>query len=584
MQVVDNEQKAQAGVADDFELLLSGPPAASSSEQDLTRVVDMEKLAATRAVPSTLDLSVPAPGETPSRPEDAPLDSQEVLARVKEVVGSVLPSTSDSNAEGKTNDGKIKTEGFGSEDVFGNKEKPRTLSTEAAEAWTKVVDRLPDQVKQYVKAPEAQEGGISGTAASASSSRAGAGLEGDHNAQAVHRACEGKWVPTYMRQQLARGGHTQLPTGVNAHEYGADRPPPSVGSTFREMGEEVHENAQAVLAYVVAFISTIALQCQMCGQNVATTAHENIQEPGFCCGQAIQTNEFTGTDEDSIFNRLPDEASAGLGPVRSRVQRTMQGASLERVLDIAKTKLVTRSVPQVAVNTSQLPPLFQRLVKSRELQRQVVDRAGLVECVFATTEVNLEGMPPEAVQLLGVPGPQGGELSFREKWRVDWSEGKASVEFSNQHLEKCQVVVAIRLDIVDLQGAGGGSEADSRLYVKPRSHGAVMPLGLVERLTEMHHLHCESLRDAVLSLVQELEPFMIRPSPVPTPQAATGGDAASPPVMTLEKSNVNLQPIPEKRPCKAQDQSCLNDKLQVQPVGGHISLDKSLLLQVADGI
>jgi hypothetical protein len=546
----------------------------------MLEVVDMDRLVATRATPATLDLSVPAPGEESS--SQAPVTNQR--SRGSEQVG----------ASG------IRTEGFGNEVArddgswfCGAPVPARQEVTEVAtEAWSKVVDVLPDQVKQYVKAPE-EEGragnataGAAGLGMQAGSTAPAVGLEAEYKSATVSRACEGKWVPTYMRQQLAAGGHTELPKVVNAHEYHRDKPPPSVAGTFRDMGEEVHENAQAMLAYVVAFLSTLALQCQMCSQSTATTVHESAETFSITslCSQ-VATVE-TG-DDDKIFDALPDEASAGLGPMRSRVQRTMQGVRLENVVDIVKTKLVTRCGPPGSHTNPNLPPALQRLVKARELVRQVVDRMGIIESFYVNTEANIENLPPEAVQLLGVPSPLGGKLSFRERWRVDHCKSIASVELSNEHVEQSQVIVSIRLDITDRPELPG-VEADSRLYIKPRSHGAVMPLGLVERLTEMHHVHSESLRDAVLSLAGDMDvssgpnsavaaamPVSASPAQAPAPRAAEKPSASS---------DAQWPPALEKRPWSTQDDSCLKEKLQAHPAGSDISLDKSLLLQVADGI
>merc|ERR1711865_299251 len=66
-----------------------------------------------------------------------------------------------------------------------------------------------------------------------------AGLEGQHLESAVKYTTEGRWVPKYMRQQLAENGHISLPAGVNAHEHKAGAPPPSIVNTLGEMGQEI---------------------------------------------------------------------------------------------------------------------------------------------------------------------------------------------------------------------------------------------------------------------------------------------------------------------------------------------------------
>lgn len=563
---------------DDFEKLLAAPASSaagqtlgvnrimSGSDQDMLKVVDMEKMAAQRAVPSHLDLSAPAPALI--APEEETGEHQ-LLTRVKEGAASAIAAANAMGGDRTNEDGS----------------KPRTLSTEASEAWTKVVDFMPEQVKQYVPVPAANASNApdpSGASASSSATAAGTGLEADHKSATINRACEGKWVPTYMRHQLAKGGHTELPQQVNGHEHRADRPPPSASATFKEMGEEVHENAQAMLTYMIAFIGSIALQCQMCSQSAATTMHEGTFDPtcGGLCG-APANGAGTANEVDEVFTALPDEASAGLGPIRSRVQRAMQGVNLETVLDIAKTKLVTRSCQGEIMS---LPLAFQRLVRSRELKRQVVDRFGLVECFFANTEANVEGVPPNAVELVGLPGAHGGDLNFRERWRVDWGQRKATVEFSNEHMERSLVVVAIRLDIVDRPDlvGGPGCEVDSRLYIRPRTHGAVMPIGFVEGLTEMHHVQCESLRDAVLGLAEASATSLSWPAPpaaTPGPPAQTADDEAN--RYVTEAATMKFPVSPEKRPCNAQE------RLQPQPMRPDINLDKSMqdiMLQVADGI
>lgn len=579
------------------------------SEEDVDRVVDMEKMSkAVRAVPATLDLSGPTPGEDDkARQAEKEEEGPHLLHRVKEVVGTVMPSSSVMcGAETGGGEGKVKTEGFGSEDLYPNS-KPRSLTTEAAEAWGKVVDKLPDNVKQYMPEPlvrnQAPEAAVSSRAnevqpptnASASKppsvslaaghavAQSGGGLQMDrepspalqpgtkleagHQAATINRACEGKWVPTYMRQQLAAGGHTELPRGVNAHEYPADRPPPSVSSAFREMGEEVQESAQAMLTYVIAFLSTMALQCQMCSQNAATTVHES-------------TVDF-GASDDAMWGSIPDEASLGLGPMRSRVQRKLQGVSLERLLDIAKTKLATHcNLVQVSGAVHQLPAAFQRIVKAREFQRQAVDRSGDTESWFIRTEASTESIPQDALQLLGLAGFPG-EMSFRERWQIQRKEAKATVDLSNEHLESIEVVIAIRMDIVDRPDLPG-CEVDSRLYAKPRAHGAVMPLGLVERLTQLHHMHSESLRDAVMNLAEDGHSLAgaFPPPAVTVVQESSPEPAATmPPVVNL---GMQWPAAPEKRPCNTEESTRLNEKLQAH--GGKVELDKSVLLQVADGI
>jgi len=95
---------------------------------------------------------------------------------------------------------------------------------------------------------------VTGISASSSSRGQATGLQQEHVHKAVDRACEGRWVPTYMRHQMAENGHTTVPTGANpnAHEYNASRPVPTVGSTAQDMGQEMGEAAQNMISFMVA--------------------------------------------------------------------------------------------------------------------------------------------------------------------------------------------------------------------------------------------------------------------------------------------------------------------------------------------
>jgi hypothetical protein len=540
-QEVDTTQAPSTAGGDDFDALLAGQSLLGSSSasmapaslpadgiprpttQEMDKVADMSQLqglSSIRSVPSTLDLSVPAPGEDLRDQEVNGDDNQGFAVRVTEAISGVIPAKGcGAIIEGRgATDGAVKTEGFGSEDVFGPEKKTRSITEEAQEAWSKFVSVLPDQVRQHIEAEPVvgpthsnasasnapAPSGVSLAPEPASSSRsdaAGLGLipdatplESAHKDVTISRAGEGKWVPTYMRHQLAQGGHTSMPTSVNAHEYPADRPPPSVQTAFQEMGQEVQENAQAVLTYMIAFISSLALQCQMCSQNAATNLHESSVD--FCS----QARRADSGEEEKILGRWVDEADMGLGPVRSSVQRTIQGVGLDSILDIARSKLVMPRLPPGSQPTSSAPIAFQRLVKVREI---IMQSTGVSDSFVVNSEADVAALPQEVLPHLGGLS----QLCFQERWRVDRKEGKAFVEFSNEHLMAAEVIVAIRMDIQELPAITGAVDihckVDSRLYAKPRSHGAVMPLGLVEKLTQMHNYSAHILQEVVLSLAED---------------------------------------------------------------------------------
>merc|ERR1719265_526390 len=202
---------------------------------------------------------------------------------------------------------------------------------------------------------------------------------------------------------------------------------------------------------------------------------------------------------------LQDESAAGLGPLRSRLRRSMQGVSFQMVLDIVKTKLVCEAANREWVAP---PNSFQRLVRSRKLTREVLN--GSSEDWLFSTEVNQQCLPQEVSAHLS-----GGVsmLSFRERWHIEHDEAKASVEMSND-IADSPVDLVLRMDLTDRPGTpSGGCEADSRLYAKPRAHGDVMPIGFMERLIDAHHMHSESLREIVLALMEDVEHRTSEPLP-----------------------------------------------------------------------
>lgn len=66
-------------------------------------------------------------------------------------------------------------------------------------------------------------------------------------------------------------------------------------------------------------------------------------------------------------------------------------------------------------------------------------------------------------------------------------------------------------------------DCDSRLYLRPTGTVQLLPLGLVEQLTEVHHVWSESLRDLVIAVAStpDLEPPPLAP-PGTAPHFASG--------------------------------------------------------------
>ncbi|CAJ1329574.1 unnamed protein product [Effrenium voratum] len=178
--------------------------------------------------------------------------------------------------------------GFGSDDLFGARQKESSM-------FESMCKMLPEQVTQRVDClavstePEEVIEARSADPVTAQHT-VGASLESGKEkikevsssrsqrlifqATAVNRSMEGRWVPTYMRQQLAAGGHTALPSAPNGHEFSATSQPPSCGQAFVDMGQDFSEGAQAVLEFMAAFFTSLTFQCQACGQHAISTAHE----------------------------------------------------------------------------------------------------------------------------------------------------------------------------------------------------------------------------------------------------------------------------------------------------------------------
>jgi hypothetical protein len=612
--VPESLSQPKADGLDEFEALLAKQPLIKShqdSEDQMEKIMETAKAQASeRYVPPTLDLSTPARGEEwrDPRPDDNATKegAHKIVERISEVMSNVIPAKACGAAVDEGNDGKVKTQGFGSDDLFGPEKKNRSLTEEASEAWSKFVSVLPDQVRQHIEAPETASSlrqneappstnvasssssssaafptasrsdpvSLAPPAASSSSSRAPAenamggrlapmkddsALAAEHKKAAIDRSLEGKWVPTYMRHQLAQGGHTTMPQTVNAHEYPADQAPPSMGSAFREMGQEVQENAQAMFAYMVAILSSLAIQCQMCSQNAASTMHETT---------------FADSPDEAQCGPWVEEADLALGPIRSRVQRTIQGVSLENLLDAARSAQVLPSTAGEEQRASNLSIPIQQLVKARAIKR--LDSDSFVLTVQVNDETLQQSMAPDAVRLLGCEGPFGSQLFFQEYWRIDSREAKACIDFSNLHAESSQVVLTIRTDIIERRDAGNVfCEVDSRLYTSPRTYGQHLPPGLVEKLTQMHNTSAQLLHGAVIGLAQESKTTAERLN-------LDNATSNTTQVRSADTSTASWT-ASQKRPCSSSGKTGLAEKVQAQP-GAEIRLDKNLLLQVADGI
>jgi len=404
---------------------------------------------------------------------------------------------------------------FGSDDLFGRAEGERSMQDDAADALGAVYQMLPDQVKQHLPVPNscmavttaqdtevviqeeeeepADEPVVSAALPGRSSATGlqgpitGGALEEEHIANSVSRSTQGRWVPTYMRHQLAAGGHTAMPSAVNAHEYSAGQaPPPTLGQTFIEMGSEIGEGAQAIVDFVAAFLDSFSAQCQVCSHHAVSTAHEHV----ISCGEGLCGAE---DHEEIVLGPLASEAAMGLGPIRCRVKRDLPGVSFETVLEIARVKFAGR----------QAPAELTSFVRSRDLARQEVSDPG-VEDWLLFTEVNIDLVPADfRPHICQSNGPMGLlPLRCEERWHVDRHQARAQVEISTASVGGF-VHVVLRMDINGLPSDDGGSssgcEVDSRLFLKPRDTNAPLPRGIVEELTEKHHLVSEGLRDMVLS-------------------------------------------------------------------------------------
>lgn len=263
--------------------------------------------------------------------------------------------------------------------------------------------------------------------------------------------------------------------------------------------------------------------------------------------------------------------------MRSRVTRSLEGVTFEQLVEIMKNKLVTPSAP----------PEFRRAVKSRELQRRIVsDAARMTEGWLFSTEINSDAVPKSALDhVCRNNGPMGfGPLVCHEIWHVEGQEARAGVEISTAPAGGA-VIIVLRVDIVGPSGnpAAPGLDVDGRLYARPREHGAVLPLGLVEELTEAHHVYAERLRDVTLALANEAVGggvgFSVPPpvaAPPPSPEGSVGAEGPLAPAPVVQ------WPFPERR---APSWAAEGPSMSALKAGGPVRpVDASMLMQVAERI
>jgi hypothetical protein len=304
-------------------------------------------------------------------------------------------------------------------------------------------------------------------------------MQQQHEIAAVNRACEGRWVPTYMRRQMAENGHHfAIPVAPNAHEYRADQAPPTLGNAMENMGAELGESAQSVFNTIMAVWASLSLQCQMCTNASSADIHDKVFLgcDGLCGGNINEAD----TEERIVLGRPLDEALAGLGPMRSQVKRTLPNVAFDTLITIIKTKLVS----------PQSPPEFARVVKHRQVCKQVVESTSGVEDWLFNTELNQDALN-QFNNVTGtilqhvVPGLNGAmqhafenqKMRCRELWHIELRDEKALVEITSEP-SKGEVIVVLRIDVSGGLGADGRPccEVDSRLFARPR-RSPVLPIG-----------------------------------------------------------------------------------------------------------
>jgi hypothetical protein len=178
--------------------------------------------------------------------------------------------------------------------------------------------------------------------------------------------------------------------------------------------------------------------------------------------------------------------------MRSQVKRTIPGVSFEQLTAMVRTKLVT----------SQMPPQLAQMLRSRDVFRANVQQAPPVEDWLFATEINPDVLPEDFREhLVRRSENMLDRKAFvcHESWHIE--QKRATVEMSSGPAGGA-VIISLRIDIVALpESQGIGCDIDSRLYTRCREHGMVLPIGLVEKATEAHHIYSENLRDIILAVV-----------------------------------------------------------------------------------
>lgn len=487
----------------------SFPPACGGSDDSEFAKVVAESLENDKKGRLMLDLSDPAERAAEAA-RQLEKEKEKEQQRRRQAAGGGASSSSTAHA-GPAKPIPTDSKGFGSDDMFGKRAEDRSLleqgRDEGISAYNTIKAMLPDNVQLQMPActapPNADEETEVIITASPVRGAAGApprrqtepnSLEEEHEQRAVNRALEGRWVPTYMRDQLVANGHTAMPNRPNGHEFNATAPPPSLGDAMGGIAADLGETAQTVFEFFASLLSTFTVQCQVCSAHSASTAHEHILNYGenLCRGgQADVSTEL-------ILGRPVEESMAGLGPMRSRAQRILPGVSFEDLTMLVKTKLVTGAMP---LSLSQV-------VRSREVCKTAVQQYPPVEDFMFNTELNPEAVPEAFVQHLcrRADHPvQRVALRCQESWHVELEQGeaaKAMVEMTTAP-SNGSVVITIRIDITRLPPSQGvGCYIESRVYAKRREFGEVLPVGLVEQLATLHNIYADALQGVVTSVAE----------------------------------------------------------------------------------
>lgn len=416
--------------------------------------------------------------------------------------------------------------------------------------------------------------------------------------RAAERACEGRWVPTYMRQQLVQNGHTTFPTSApNAHEFRQGEAPPSLYEALKGMGEEISQ----ILYAALGGIFDLTAQCKRAAHQVterAVSVGEGVTIEGcdeVCFGVCGSTQMKTDDSDPEAIPPVIPETTPTLGPIRSRLRRELP-CTFEALALIAKMRLLTPHAP----------PELQRLVKRREFMRQTTDHKTASERWHLVVEPGPDASPSAE----RFPQLQAGASSsqLREIWQVYPKYCRASVEISNEPSWAAKVLVCLKMDVVQLPD-GQNCEIDSRLYVLPRDRDPDrqeidLPSGLIEALIDAHHVQTERVRDFVMAMVAADGPTQSAggvgvPGVNRLPPVTPAGFRPPADVSARSDVKVEVEPtpyapamdLPGQPSHPSQDPPMPLPKVthhqarrSVSTEGSKDGVDKDLLLKFADGI